>query len=114
MRRVTGASASATMSGMRLSLLALAAGLTVAGLAPPAAGAVTALAPVTPVVAQPQIEATTTPVPPAVVDTAPVFAPEATAGRFAYPAVFLVPIALLAGAGWSIRAFTRDLLPTAA
>lgn len=28
---------------------------------------------------------------------------------FAYPSVFLVPIALVAGAGWAARAFTREL-----
>ncbi len=73
-----------------------------------------ALAPVMPVGTQPQATPTTAPLAPPVVDSAPAFAPVETAGRFAYPSVFLVPIALLAGAGWSVRAFTRDLLaPTA-
>ena len=49
--------------------------------------------------------------PPAVATPAQVFTGESPAAPFAYPAVFLVPIALLAGAGWSARAFTRDLLP---
>ncbi|HVE98144.1 MAG TPA: hypothetical protein VNA12_03095 [Mycobacteriales bacterium] len=58
-----------------------------------------------------------TPTPTAAASLAPVaedpilFEEEARA-PFAYPAVFLVPIALLGGAAWAARAFTRDLSAT--
>ena len=98
---------------MRTTLLSTTAGVLIAfGAAPalatdspPETRALTAL---------PQVVAPTdAPTPPPVVDEAPVFVPdEEVATEFAYPAVFLVPIALLVGAAWAARAFTRDLTPT--
>jgi hypothetical protein len=55
--------------------------------------------------------------PPVVASAPPVaqqFQPVALSRPFQYPLVFLLPIALLAGAVFLVRLFTRDFTPTRA
>ncbi len=99
---------------MRTTLLAMTAGLVIFSAPVPALAADLRSDATSALSAFPQVVAPTdAPTLPPVVVEAPVFTPaEETATPFAYPAVFLVPLALLAGAAWAARAFTRDLTPT--